>query len=355
MAGFVCLFQDVNDHAPSFGSQHYTSTVSEAIPIGTAILTVTAQDEDSKPNAAIHYHIQPNHLDGHLFHIDSNKGVILNKQRLDHEKQTELEFVVMATDSGVPALSSSVIVTVHVTDLNDNPPRFHQLTYRVRITDLVERGQFVTIVSASDEDSSDKGHLAFSIVGGNDKQTFVISDSTGIISLSSLRIPQLESNDQLNISVTDAVFTAFALVLITVHKSNNHAPMFPHLMYDVDLAENLPPGHVATVQATDADEGGYGTLEYEIDSIDALEYFSISKDTGEVRSMRPLDREQQSQYIVPVVARDGGGLAAYTQLRVNVADKPDSKPHFHMPQYKVNIYETTQLGVSILQVSIYLT
>ena len=47
------------------------------------------------------------------------------------------------------------------------------------ISDLVKRGQFVTIVTASDADSSDALNLAYSIVGGNQKQAFTIEEYSG--------------------------------------------------------------------------------------------------------------------------------------------------------------------------------
>lgn len=345
-------FQDVNDQPPEFEHHHYTSTVSEAIPIGTEILTITASDQDSTPNAGIHYYIEPNHLDAAYFHIDSDKGIILSKQRLDHEERRELSFEVVATDTGVPAMSASAIVRVTVTDLNDNAPVFDQLTYKVTITDLLKRGEFVTIVSASDKDSSDMGRLTYSIVGGNDKRTFVIGDASGIISLSSLRTPAFDPSYHLNVSVTDGVFTAFARILITVQNSNSHVPAFAHLMYEFDVAENLPPGLVAVVTATDADLGPYGEVTYEIESEDAMEYFRIDPKTGDVMSKQPLDRERQSKYLVPVVAKDGGGRAGYTTLKINVADLGDHKPYFHMAQYKANVYETAKPGTIVLQVKI---
>ncbi len=43
----------------------------------------------------------------------------------------------------------------------------------------MKRGQFVTIVTASDEDSSDAHNLAYSIVGGNEKQAFTIEEYSG--------------------------------------------------------------------------------------------------------------------------------------------------------------------------------
>ena len=65
------------------------------------------------------------------FHIDSERGILLTKQKLDHEQKKTLDVVVVATDHGIPALSSSVNVHVIVLDLNDNAPTFDQPSYEV--------------------------------------------------------------------------------------------------------------------------------------------------------------------------------------------------------------------------------
>ncbi len=104
---------------------------------------------------------------------------------------------------------------------------------------------------------------------------------TGVISLSSLRKPDLEASYLLNVSVTDGVFTAFTRVLINVQNSNNHAPAFPHAVYDVDIAENMAAGRqIAEVKALDPDMGIYGDVRYDISSEDLKEFFRIDEETG---------------------------------------------------------------------------
>lgn len=275
----------MNDHPPKFVSMEYTAAVSEAASTGTSLLTVSATDEDSGENAHVIYSlvgIPGEEDDSQYFHIDSIKGIIVTKQQLDHELKSVHELLVVANDNGVPSLSSTVLLKVTVQDLNDNPPKFDRPAYGVVITDLAKRGQFVTIVTASDADSLNIGHLMYSIVGGNDKQAFVIDEHTGIISLSSLRRPDLQPSYQLNVSVTDGVFTNFARVVVTVESSNNYVPTFTHSIFDVDVTENLAPGQsITTVTAADADHGVYGTVTYSINSQYALEYFSINAGTGQ--------------------------------------------------------------------------
>ena len=50
----------MNDQIPSFESQRYVKTISEAAPIGTSLLEVSASDKDSKQNGHISYRIQAN-------------------------------------------------------------------------------------------------------------------------------------------------------------------------------------------------------------------------------------------------------------------------------------------------------
>ncbi len=279
------MFQDVNDQTPSFSSLAYIQTISEAAPIGTSVLTVAASDKDSGENAHIFYRVEPVSRDSNdsiYFHIDQDRGIILTKHKLDHESKKSLHFLVTANDNGVPSLSSSVLVTIIVLDLNDNAPKFEQPKYDVMITDLVKRGQFVTIVTATDADSGDVGNLAYSIVGGNQKQAFMIDEYTGVVSLSSLRRPILQPSYMLNVSVTDGVFTNFARIHISVYSSNKFVPLFKHTIYDVDVSENQAAGQsVMAVTATDEDHGAYGLVTYHINSEDAMETFRIDQLTGE--------------------------------------------------------------------------
>ena len=116
-----------------------------------------------------------------------------------------------------------------------------------------------------------------------EKSYFVVFNIfvAGVISLSSLRKPDLQADYTLNVSVTDGVFTAFTRVMITVQNSNNHAPTFPHAVYDMDITENTQTRRrFGAVTANDADLGIYGDVIYDISSEDMKEYFMIDQHTG---------------------------------------------------------------------------
>lgn len=283
-----CISQDVNDNAPQFESQSYMSVISEAVRTGGKVLSVSATDQDEGMNKMVRFSladISADRNDSMYFQMDSETGVLSTRLLLDHETQSEYRFFVVATDSGMPALSSSSLTRITLSDLNDNPPTFDQPSYNCLITEQLRRGEFVTKVTASDPDSSDAGQLQYSIVGGNDQQSFIVEKNSGIIRLSDQRTPNLQSSYTLNISVTDQVFTNFARVQISVKSLNNYAPKFSQDMYYAEFSENIGEGMlVTTVSAVDQDIGTFGALSYSITSALSNEIFRMDADTGNYAS-----------------------------------------------------------------------
>ena len=70
-----------------------------------------------------------------------------------------------------------------VEDKNDNPPKFDEISYSCYLSETATRGQLVSVVSASDPDSSDAQHLQYAITKGNELQVFSIDSKTGIMAL----------------------------------------------------------------------------------------------------------------------------------------------------------------------------
>ncbi|CAB1458016.1 unnamed protein product [Pleuronectes platessa] len=199
---------DVNDNPPLFLNNSYSTVLPENSMIGTTVLQVFAQDQDSEKNAAVSYQIVSDiYNSSDYFLIDSSSGLIFTARLLDYEFVQRYNFIVKATDSGDPALSSDVSVTVTVTDTNDNPPNFSQTMYEAFVSELAPRGHFVTCVQASDADICDAQRLRYSVVSGNERMTFVMEADTGVLRLSNKRRQGMKLSYQLNVSVSDGVFT----------------------------------------------------------------------------------------------------------------------------------------------------
>lgn len=119
-----------------------------------------AQDQDTEKNGVVSYQILSDIYNStDYFSIDSNSGLIYTARLLDYELIQRHNFIVRAMDSGDPALSSDVTVSVTVTDTNDNPPNFSQMLYEAFVSELAPRGHFVTCVQASDADICDASRL----------------------------------------------------------------------------------------------------------------------------------------------------------------------------------------------------
>lgn len=131
-----------------------------------------------------------------------------------------------------------------VADMNDNPPKFEQPSYSCVLSEHASRGQFVTVVSASDPDYVDHDNLIYTIAQGNELQTYTIHPVTGIITLVNMQNFAEKHLTVLNVSVTDGVYTSFTRVKINILPANLHNPVFPHQMYDVKVNENQLAGRL---------------------------------------------------------------------------------------------------------------
>ncbi|XP_060561268.1 LOW QUALITY PROTEIN: protocadherin Fat 1-like [Ruditapes philippinarum] len=350
----IVTVQDINNFAPVFKKELYEVTVSEAASIGASVVKVTATDPESGLNGLVHYSLitdKKGSREVDWFTVDSKTGLITTKKFLDRERQSEFSFLVEATDSGQLPLSSNAVVRVKISDLNDNAPIFDQASYHCVITDQGERGQLVTKVSATDPDTSSAGLLRYSIIGGNDQHTFQMDEDRGIIILSKQRKPQLYRAYELNISVTDGVFTNFARVSIKVQNSNVHSPRFEQSIYVAEFPENYGEGMLVTqVSAVDNDAGNYGMISYSIPSEEMLQYFRVDADSGEIFSVQVFDREHQSVFNVPIAATDNGGRMAFTKLHVSITDQNDNVPQFLAQEYKSSLLDSTPINSTIMKI-----
>lgn len=347
------MVEDINDNPPVFVQQSYAATLSEASVIGTSVVQVRATDSDSEPNRGISYQLFGNLSKSHdHFHVDSSTGLISLLRTLDYEQSQRHTIFVRAVDGGMPPLSSDVIVTVDVTDLNDNPPLFEQQIYEARISEHAPHGHFVTCVKAYDADSSDIDKLQYSILSGNDHKHFIIDSATGIITLSKLRRHTLKPFYSLNLSVSDGVFRSSTQVHVTVIGGNLHSPAFLQKEYEVELAENAPlHTMVMEVKTTDGDSGIYGHVTYHIVNDFAKDRFYINE-RGQIFTLEKLDRETPAEKVISVrlMAKDAGGKVAFCTVNVILTDDNDNAPQFRATKYEVNIGSSAAKGTSVIKV-----
>ncbi|RMC07431.1 hypothetical protein DUI87_16899 [Hirundo rustica rustica] len=347
------IVNDVNDNPPVFDQSTYNATLSEASLIGTPVLQVVATDADSDNNKIVQYQIvQDTFNSTDYFHIDSSSGLILTARMLDHELIQQCSLKVRATDNGFPPLSSEVLVSISITDMNDNPPVFNQLIYESYVSELAPRGHFVTCVQASDADSSDFDRLEYSILSGNDRTSFIMDSRSGVITLSNHRKQRMEPMYSLNVSVSDGLFTSTAQVHIQILGANLYSPVFSQSIYVAEVRENAAPGtKVIHVKATDGDSGVYGQISYSIINDFAKDRFLIDAN-GQILTTERLDRENLLESDIDIFLRalDGGGRTTFCTVRVIVVDENDNAPKFMTVEYRASVKADVGKGYLVTQV-----
>ena len=134
-----------NDEEPKFSQQVYTPNVDENAGPRTLVNTVVASDKDGDN---VEFGFVGGELQSGQFVIEPKTGVIRlhnGKISLDQDKY---ELNVTATDDGsccengrTTLHTSTAVVVVFITDVNDNKPIFHECdTYNPKIQESSSNG-----------------------------------------------------------------------------------------------------------------------------------------------------------------------------------------------------------------------
>ncbi len=108
-------------------------------------LSPQATDPDAGANGQVRYRIM-NHPD--LFVISAN-GSIYTKVPLDRELRSQYDLVVEASDGAVDPRRTTLMLSIQVTDIDDNSPVFSQQTYVVNVPENSPVGTVVLKLSVS--------------------------------------------------------------------------------------------------------------------------------------------------------------------------------------------------------------
>jgi len=236
-------------------------------------------------------------------------------------------------------------------------PIFSPKLYETTISEQVPPGTPVETVKATDPDENSR--LVYEITEGNTRNRFSIStqNGEGRISIAQPLDFQSERKFVLTVKATDnGGRFDLATVYVEVLDSNSHAPVFQGTPYSVKIFEDVPIGTtVLSVTATDQDSGLNAQIVYTFvqdgDS-DRVEDFMLDSTTGAITTMKLLDREKVSGYIITINARDKGipPLSDTTDVEIVLNDVNDLQPEFEKDFYQAKVSEDVPVGTSILQV-----
>lgn len=161
-------------------------------------------------------------------------------------------------------LSTTAMIKIQLTDINDNRPIFYPREYNVSLREMANSGSSsspVVTVVATDLDSGRFGVVSYRIVSGNDAGIFRIDRTTGDIFVSkpNMLSSRSQPNHKLNISASDGGglrSSQDAEVFISVIDSTQRPPIFEKSRYNYYVKEDVVRGIViGTVTATSSDSG----------------------------------------------------------------------------------------------------
>ncbi|KAK1795690.1 hypothetical protein P4O66_001180 [Electrophorus voltai] len=402
---FVIKVQDINDSEPKFLEGPYIGSVAELSPIAwradpdsservaenkfthappkrffnsndlslnetglgrTSVMKVIASDADDLTygsSARIVYSV----LDGEkFFTVDRQTGVIRTAVAdLDRETQDRYELVVKATDMAgqMGGLSGSTTVTIVITDVNDNPPRFPQKMYQFSISEGAAIGTSVGRVMATDDDMGENTDMSYLIKDEEGGELFRVStDGDTQEAVISIRKPLDFEKKRIHNVVVEAVnkhvdprfvdlgsFRDQTIVRISISDTDEPPIFFPPAGVLLEVQEDAKQGAiVGTVTAKDPDMDNV-PVRYSIDqSTDQEQIFNIDTVSGAITLGKILDRETAGWHNITVTAveADNQSMASQAAVSIRILDVNDNPPELATP-YEASICEDAKPGQNL--------
>ncbi|XP_018329600.1 protocadherin-like wing polarity protein stan [Agrilus planipennis] len=364
--------RELRNQSPFFEQHLYVVSVLEECDPGIVVTTVRARDPENSPVTYSMTSLLDSRTQS-MFDIDPKSGTVTTKVKLDRELVDVHYFRVTATDDSFPPRSGTTMLQINVLDANDHSPVFEMNEYEASIREGVTVGTTVITLKATDQDILKNGEVEYtikSISGGGtstneeDNEAFKIDSKSGVISTRTMLDRETTEVYTLIVQASDlaspqsARRSSSATVVIKVLDDNDNYPQFSERTYSVSVDEdvNYINNHViATIRATDADQGNNAAIRYAIIGGNTQSQFAIDSLTGDVSLVKPLDYETIRSYRLVIRAQDGGSPARSntTQLLVNVKDVNDNVPRFYTSLFQESVSENVPAGYSIVKVQAY--
>jgi protocadherin Fat 4 len=251
------------------------------------------------------------------------------------------------------------VLTITVTDYNDNYPSFSSDEYNILLSEFTPIGTSILTLYTYDGDTSGiNSNTLLQIVEGN--EFFTLSDN--VIFLSQTLDREVNSSIKLSIRASNNMampqLYSTSIVFITVLDVNDNDPEFSKVFYVADIYENTPKNtKIIQTFATDEDLGSNADLVYSIIYQSFSNAFSIDTINGSVYTNKesfPLTDGGSSLVVSVMVADKGTPIprASTVNLFINVHESNLGSPVFAKPAgYNISVFETEPVNSVILEVT----
>ncbi|XP_045574125.1 protocadherin alpha-7 isoform X9 [Salmo salar] len=301
-----------------------------------------------------------------LFQVNQNNGLLYVHKNIDREE--------LCGGNGACLMDLKIVVEnpleihyigVEIMDVNDHSPSFAEKDVQLEIAENTLMGARFELQTARDLDieinavrvyrlsQNDHFDLEVKDNGEEDKLLFLV-----------LRKPldrEQSCKHELLLTAVDGgnpPKSGLLNVTVTVLDTNDNRPVFNQDIYSVSLKENSPIGTiVTTVNASDADAGLNGAIEYSLGRAvkrKVYDIFQLDSITGEIKVKGEVDFEENEVYRLNVQASDKGQppLTVDCRVIIKVVDVNDNNPEIDVTSLSNTIAEDSKPGTVISLVSV---
>ncbi|KAM4621316.1 protocadherin beta-16-like [Polymixia lowei] len=324
---------DVNDNSPIIDLMSTTQSVSEDSTSQTVVAVMSVHDPDSDNNGQVNCILGEN-IPFIIKPTSNGFYSLMTESDLDRERASEYNISVTCSDEGVPSLSSSVTLTLQISDVNDNAPVFERSSYEAYIVENNTPGLSIFTVKAKDADWNQNSRVSYlledSSVNGVPVSSYVsISADSGVIhAVHSFDYEQIK-DFEFRVKAQDGgspPLSSNVTVKILIQDQNDNAPQ---VLYPVQtggslVAEMVPRsadvGYLVTkVVAVDVDSGQNAWLSYKLQKTTDRALFEVGLQNGEIRTIRQVTDKDVVKQRLTVVVEDNGQPSRSATVNVNVA------------------------------------
>ncbi|CAD5111751.1 DgyrCDS1030 [Dimorphilus gyrociliatus] len=342
---------DINER-PTFSPTTYVVSLAENFTIGNTVIVVSASDDDLNAEGTIDYSIFSGNAEN-KFSISKNNdgnGQLVLSAELDFEVTKEYTLTIYAADNGIPSLTSSAIVNIRVTGINEASPIFSQ-NFTESISELAAIGQVIQTEIATDSDHGIDGQIIYSLLG-SDSSIVTIDAITATIKLVTSLDREVKDSYTMVIQAMDLGVpskTGSATLVLTVTDRNDKKPVCSPASIVTSFPEDKT-GSLVTLNCTDLDSAisNFNVISYSLSGSDAS-HFQVDSSTGEISLGNGLnfDYETKKSFKFSSTAMDGGGSLLNVPVSIQITGVNEHSPAFSSSTFNLNISESTTVSTSV--------
>ncbi|KAM9740528.1 uncharacterized protein ACNS7B_011947 [Menidia menidia] len=324
--------QDVNDNVPGINIMSKSSIISEDSKLNTVVTMINIEDKDTGDNGKVNCFMSENIP--FILKSTNNFYSLVTDSELDRERASEYNITVTCSDEGVPSLSSSVTLTLQISDVNDNAPVFERSSYEAYLVENNTPGLSIYTVKATDADWNQNARVSYiledSSVNGVPVSSYVsVSADSGVIhAVRSFDYEQIK-DFQFLVKAQDGgspPLSSNVSVKILIQDQNDNPPqvLYPVQTGGSVVAEMVPRsadvGYLVTkVVAVDVDSGQNAWLSYKLQKATDRALFEVGLQNGEIRTIRQVTDKDAVKQRLAVTVEDNGQPSRSATVIVNVA------------------------------------